>query len=131
MDRLKSVVFYDNASLDKIERIINFIESISQGFPNDGDFTNYFVERWKTEEENKMIHTKQFTLELLSEMKYLGKSITEQGLMRDRPRLYNSMRCYFKSFEDALAQIPPFEPAPYMVSKRDKRTIERIELAIN
>ncbi|MGR6008301.1 hypothetical protein BM74_06820 [Bacillus thuringiensis] len=78
-----------------------------------------------------MIYTKSFTLELLSEMKYLGKSITEEGLMRDRPHLYNSMRCYFKSFEDALAQIQPFEPAPYMVSKRDKRTIERIELAIN
>ncbi|OWT48732.1 hypothetical protein CER22_24125 [Bacillus sp. K2I17] len=78
-----------------------------------------------------MIYTKQFTLELLAEMKYIGNPITEVVLMRDRPHLYNSMRCYFKSFEDALAQIQPFEPTPYMVSKRDKRTIERIELATN
>ncbi|KXY64185.1 hypothetical protein CR195_019795 [Bacillus cereus] len=60
-----------------------------------------------------MIYTKQFTLELLAEMKYLNKPITEEGLMRDRPRLYNAIRCYFESLEDAVSQVTPIPVQTY------------------
>ncbi|KAB2454637.1 hypothetical protein F8160_09475 [Bacillus sp. CH126_4D] len=60
-----------------------------------------------------MIYTKQFTLELLAEMKYLGKPITEAGLSRDRPRLYNAIRCYFESLEDAISQVTPIPVQTY------------------
>ncbi|KMP28426.1 hypothetical protein TU50_14750 [Bacillus wiedmannii] len=60
-----------------------------------------------------MIYTKQFTLELLAEMKYLGKPITEAGLSRDRPCLYNAIRCYFESLEDAISKVTPIPVQTY------------------
>ncbi len=60
-----------------------------------------------------MIYTKQFTLELLAEMKYLRKPITEAGLSRDRPRLYNAIRCYFESLEDAISKVTPIPVQTY------------------
>ncbi|EJR61554.1 hypothetical protein COE79_25550 [Bacillus toyonensis] len=60
-----------------------------------------------------MIYTKSFTLELLAEMKYLGKPIAEVGLQRDRPRLYNAIRCYFDSLEDAISQVTPIPIQTY------------------
>lgn len=60
-----------------------------------------------------MIYTKSFTLELLAEMKYFNKPITEAGLQRDRPRLYNAIRCYFESLEDAISQVQPIPVQTY------------------
>ncbi|PHB24060.1 hypothetical protein COE88_12775 [Bacillus toyonensis] len=54
-----------------------------------------------------MIYTKSFTLELLAEMIYFNKPIAEAGLSRDRPRLYNAIRCYFESLEDAVSKVTP------------------------
>ncbi|UNP78637.1 hypothetical protein MN033_11025 [Bacillus nitratireducens] len=51
--RLNGFAKFDYATLDKIEEVINFIESISVDFPIETeDFTNYFVWRWKTKEAN-------------------------------------------------------------------------------
>lgn len=60
-----------------------------------------------------MIYTKSFTLELLAEMKYYNKPITEAGFQRDRPRLYNAIRCYFDSLEDAISQVQPIPVQTY------------------
>lgn len=60
-----------------------------------------------------MIYTPEFTLELLGEMKYFNKSITEAGLFRERPRLYNAIKCYFESLEDAISKVQPIPVQTY------------------
>ncbi|PEE18287.1 hypothetical protein CON53_09195 [Bacillus cereus] len=60
-----------------------------------------------------MIYTKSFTLELLAEMKYFNKPITEAGLSRDRPRLYNAIKCYFESLEAAISKVTPIPVRTY------------------
>lgn len=59
------------------------------------------------------IYSKEIILEILSELKYYGKNITEAGLQRDRPRLYNAIRCYFDSLEDAISKVTPIPVQTY------------------
>ncbi|PFE21919.1 hypothetical protein CN304_13170 [Bacillus thuringiensis] len=59
------------------------------------------------------IYSRETILEVLAELKYYGENITEAGLMRDRPRLYNAIRCYFESLEDAISKVTPIPVQTY------------------
>ncbi|OAK34577.1 hypothetical protein A6285_08585 [Bacillus wiedmannii] len=59
------------------------------------------------------IYSKEIVLEILSELKYYGKNISEVGFKRDRPRLYNAIRCYFDSLEDAISKVQPIPVQTY------------------
>lgn len=52
------------------------------------------------------IYTKECLLEVLAEMKYLDKPITEMSLQRDRPQLYTPAVEHFGSVEMAVSQVP-------------------------
>lgn len=59
------------------------------------------------------IYSKEIILEILSELKYYGKNISEVGFQRDRPQLYNAIRCYFDSLEDAISKVQPIPVRTY------------------
>ncbi|WP_255323156.1 hypothetical protein [Bacillus thuringiensis] len=52
------------------------------------------------------MYTKETVLEVLAEMKYLGKPISSVGLQRDRPQLYIAAVEHFGSVEVAVSQVP-------------------------
>ncbi|PFJ81717.1 hypothetical protein COI95_07305 [Bacillus cereus] len=60
-----------------------------------------------------MIYSPEFTLELLAEMKYFNKPISEAGLQRDRPQLMRAIKSHFDSLEDAISRIQPIPVQTY------------------
>ncbi|PHG37274.1 hypothetical protein COI60_07965 [Bacillus toyonensis] len=52
------------------------------------------------------MYIKEIVLEVLAEMKYLGKPISSASLQRDRPQLYIAAVEHFGSVEMAVSQVP-------------------------
>ncbi|PEA89818.1 hypothetical protein CON71_10605 [Bacillus thuringiensis] len=52
------------------------------------------------------MYTKETVLEVLTEMKYLGKPISSASLQRDRPQLYTAAVEHFGSVEMTVSQVP-------------------------
>lgn len=52
------------------------------------------------------MYTKEILLEVLTELRYLGKQISSVGLQRDRPQLYTAAVEHFGSVEMAVSQVP-------------------------
>lgn len=52
------------------------------------------------------MYTKGILLEVLTELRYLGKQISSVSLQRDRPQLYTAAVEHFGSVEMAVSQVP-------------------------
>ena len=51
------------------------------------------------------IYSKGTIVEILKELKYFNKQITEVGLQRDRPQLYKTIELHFGSLNNALHEL--------------------------
>ncbi|TEA49858.1 hypothetical protein EZE46_14795 [Bacillus sp. BH2] len=66
------------------------------------------------------IYSKETILEILSELKYFNKQITEIGFQRDRPQLFAAIESEFGSLDNALAQVTPIKIQPRKMTKKEK-----------
>ncbi|MDI6531625.1 hypothetical protein [Bacillus mycoides] len=51
------------------------------------------------------IYSRELTLEVLVELKYFNKQITEVGFQRDRPQLLKAIELHFGSLNNALHEL--------------------------
>ncbi|MGQ8854818.1 hypothetical protein [Bacillus sp. SRB_8] len=51
------------------------------------------------------IYSKEIILEILSELKYYGKNISEVAFSRDRPQLLEAIELHFGSLNNALHEL--------------------------
>ncbi|MBJ8053363.1 hypothetical protein JDS87_15635 [Bacillus cereus] len=65
------------------------------------------------------IYPKEAILEVLSELKYYGKNISEVGFQRDRPQLLAAIESEFGSLDNALAQVTPIKIQSRKMTKKD------------
>ncbi|PGC41918.1 hypothetical protein [Bacillus pseudomycoides] len=66
------------------------------------------------------IYSKETILEILAEMKYFNKQITEVGFKTDRPQLLKAIESHFGSLDNALSQVTPIKVQPRKMTKREK-----------
>ncbi|MGG0724117.1 hypothetical protein [Bacillus mycoides] len=65
------------------------------------------------------IYSKDIILEVLAELKYYGKNISEVGFKRDRPQLFVAIESEFGSLDNALTQVTPIKIQPRKMTKKD------------
>ncbi|MEK7017617.1 hypothetical protein [Bacillus sp. FSL R9-9410] len=65
------------------------------------------------------IYSKDIILEILAELKYYGKNISEVAFSRDRPQLFVAIESEFGSLDNALAQVTPIKVQPRKMTKKD------------
>ncbi|WP_033716765.1 MULTISPECIES: hypothetical protein [Bacillus cereus group] len=65
------------------------------------------------------IYSKDIVLEILAELKYYGKNISEVAFSRDRPQLLMSIEKNFGSLDKALAQVTPIKVQHRKMTKKD------------
>ncbi len=65
------------------------------------------------------IYSKETIVEILAELKYFNKQITEVGLSRDRPQLFTAIESEFGTLDNAISQVTPIKIQPRKMTKRE------------